>query len=169
MRAATLPPQSAIRDRPSVKTRLGGGRGCDGGPHRTGHHILVATQGTLCAIVVPAATMPQRQGRLGATRLAQGVRAGIVAGPITATPARSFPGPRAHGRPPEAVASASGRGDEPGLRVSPTQGSVARPCAGIGRPRRRSTDDERLTGRAVAFPSLAGVRPLPPRRGRSET
>ena len=57
-------PSAALIERQSVKTRMGGVRGCDGNNKLVGRQrpLLVDTAGFLLSVVVHAASIPDRKG-----------------------------------------------------------------------------------------------------------
>ena len=172
-------PSAAIMDRQSVKTVMGGVRGFDGAKKRLGRkrHILVDTQGFVLAVVVHAASIPDRSDReggklvlqaLGTTfpRLQrvwadQGDPGALI--PWTAqecglTLEVISPGFRQLKRyAPEIVSELC---DEAGFHVLPTRWIVERTLSWRGRQRRLSKDDERLASTEEAWIYLAGIRLL---------
>ena len=163
---------------------MGGLRGYDGNKKLVGRKrdILVDTEGFLLAVVVHAASLPDRKGgqqvleaagdafpRLQHIWADQGYTATLVYWAAQEHGWRVqvvYPQFRQLKRyAPEVLAEL---GAEPGFRVIPRRWVVERTFSWFGRQRRLSKDYERLAGSTAALLYLAGIRLLLTRLAREE-
>jgi transposase len=165
-----------VIDSQSVKTLMDGVRGFDGNKKLVGvkRHILVDTEGFLLAVVVHAASIPDRKGgqrvleaagesypRLQHIWADQGYTGTLVRWAEQEHGWRVqvvYPQFRQMERyAPEVLAEL---GHAPGFRVIPRRWVVERTFSWWGRQRRLSKDYERLTTTEEAFIYLVGIRLL---------
>jgi putative transposase len=169
-------PSAAILDSQSVKTLMGGVRGFDGNKKLVGvkRHIWVDTEGFLRAVVVHAASVPDRKGGQWVLEAASDVYPRLqhiwadqgYTGTLVRWAAQEhgwrvqvvYPQFRQLKRyAPELLEDL---GAEPGFRVIPRRWVVERTFSWLGRQRRLSKDYERLTSTEEIFIYLVGIRLL---------
>ena len=171
-------PRAAIIDSQSVKTLMGGVRGFDGNKQLVASNAISwsGPEGFLLAVVVHAASVPDRKGgqavlqaagttfprlrHIGADQGYTGTLVRWVSQEYGGTAQVVYPTDRQMKRYAPDVLADLGEAHAPGFHIIPRRWVVERTFSWFGRQRRLSKDYERLASTEETFIYLVGIRLL---------